>query len=110
MILYHGGTDIIETPLIKPQSGGRDFGIGFYSTDIRSQAEKWAKRQGRIKKLLPVLNLYEFNVDNAKSNLNVKMFKDYSQEWLDLVVKCRYCFCTEKSLAYLGFIESIKLE
>jgi len=160
MILYHGGTDIIEKPVIRPQSGGRDFGIGFYCTDIRGQAEKWAKRQGRIRKLAAVLNMYEFNIDNAKSNLNIKMFKDYSQEWLNLVVNCRkdphyihgfdivygkianddvgetvqavvdglmpfdfalqklvfmpsnnqYCFCTEKSLAYINFIESVILE
>jgi hypothetical protein len=160
MILYHGGTDIIEKPLIIPQSGGRDFGMGFYSTDIRSQAEKWAKRQGRIRRLAAVLNVYEFDSDRAKCNLNIKTFKDYSQEWLNLVVNCRkepqyihgfdivfgkianddvgetvqavvdglmpfdfalqklafmpsnnqYCFCTEKSLAYLSFIESVKLE
>jgi hypothetical protein len=160
MILYHGGTDIIEKPVIKSQSGGRDFGMGFYSTDIRSQAEKWAKRQGRVRKLTAVLNVYEFDADGAKSNLNIKMFKDYSEEWLNLVVNCRkesrfihgfdivygkianddvgetvqavvdglmpidfalqklifmpsnnqYCFCTEKSLTYLGFIESVKLE
>ena len=160
MILYHGGTDIIEKPVIRPQSGGRDFGKGFYCTDIRSQAEKWAKRQGRVRKLTAVLNMYEFDADCAKGNLNMKMFKDYSQEWLNLVVNCRkeqhfihsfdivygkianddvgetvqavvdglmpfdfalqklsfmpsnnqYCFCTEKSLEYLGSTESIKLE
>jgi len=160
MILYHGGTDIIEKPVIRLQSAGRDFGMGFYCTDIRSQAEKWAKRQGRIRKLSAVLNVYEFDADRAKSNLNIKMFGDYSQEWLDLVVNGRkepqfnhgfdivygkianddvgetvqavvdglmpfdfalqklsfmpsnnqYCFCTEKSLEYIGFIESAKLE
>jgi hypothetical protein len=160
MILYHGGTEIIEKPVIMPHSGGRDFGMGFYSTDIRGQAEKWAKRQGRVRKLTAVLNMYEFDADGAKSNLKIKMFEDYSQEWLNLVVNCRreprfihgfdivygkianddvgetvqavvdglmpidfalqklifmpsnnqYCFCTEKSLAYLGFKESIKVE
>ena len=33
MILYHGGTDVIEKPEIKKRSGGRDFGIGFYCTE-----------------------------------------------------------------------------
>jgi hypothetical protein len=134
--------------------------MGFYSTDIRSQAEEWAKRQGRVRKLTAVLNVYEFDADHAKCNLNIKMFNDYSQEWLDLVINCRkephfihgfdivygkianddvgetvqavvgglmpfdfalqklafmpsnnqYCFCTEKSLVYLGFTESVKLE
>jgi len=160
MILYHGGTDIIEKPVIRPQSGGRDFGRGFYCTDIRSQAEKWAQRQGRVRKLAAVVNRYEFDMDHAQCNLNLKIFTDYSEEWLDLVVNCRknpqyihgfdivygkianddvgetvqavvdglmpfdfalqklafmpsnnqYCFCTEKSLVYLGFTESIKPE
>jgi hypothetical protein len=160
MILYHGGTDIIKKPVIRPQSGGRDFGRGFYCTDILSQAEKWAKRQGRVRKLTAVVNKYEFDMNQAQCDLNLKTFTDYSQEWLDLVINCRknpqyihgfdivygkianddvgetvqavvdelmpfdfalqklafmssnnqYCFCTEKSLIYLGFTESIKPE
>ena len=160
MILYHGGTDIVEKPVIRSQSGGRDFGIGFYCTDIRDQAEKWAKRQGRIRKRTAILNIYEFDIDGAQHKLNFKIFRDYSKEWLELVVNCRkdslyihgfdivqgkianddvgetvqavldglmpfdfalqklvfmpsnnqYCFCTEKSCACLGFIESVKLE
>ena len=160
MILYHGGTDIIERPAIISHSGGRDFGMGFYCTDIRIQAEKWAKRQGNIRKQTPVLNIYEFDMDNARQKLNFQMFTDYSQEWLEMVINCRkntqyihgfdivygkianddvgetvqavldglmpfefalqklvfmpsnnqYCFCTERSLAYIVINESIKLE
>jgi len=160
MILYHGGTEIIDKPEIISYSGGRDFGRGFYCTDIRSQAEKWATRQGKIRKQIPVLNMYEFDADNARQKLNFKMFADYSQEWLEMIINCRknpqyihgfdivygkianddvgetvqavldglmpfelalqklvfmpsnnqYCFCTEKSLAYAGFRESVKLE
>ena len=29
MILYHGGTEIIQKPAIILQTGGRDFGTGF---------------------------------------------------------------------------------
>jgi len=89
MIIYHGGTDIVNKPKIISHSGGRDFGIGFYCTDIRSQAEKWAKRQGKIRKQTPILNLYEFNIDKAKQKLNFKTFEDYSQEWLEMVINCR---------------------
>jgi hypothetical protein len=160
MILYHGGTDSIEKPVIRPQSGGRDFGSGFYCTDIRGQAEKWARRQGRVRKMPAVVNQYEFDMDHARDKVNLKIFEDYSQEWLDLVINGRknpqyihgfdivygkianddvgetvqavvdglmpfdfalqklgfmpsnnqYCFCTEKSLVYLRFSESVKLE
>jgi len=159
MILYHGGTDSVENPEIRSRSAGRDFGMGFYCTDIRTQAEHWAKRQGRIRRLPAVLNMYEFDIDHAQLNLTFKLFKDYSHEWLEMVISCRrnpryihgfdviygkianddvgetvqavldglmpfdfalqrlsfmpannqYCFCTEKSLAHLGFSESIEL-
>ena len=159
MILYHGGTEIIKNPVIRLQPGGRDFGAGFYCTDIRSQAEKWALRQARIRKSRAVLNVYEIDVEKAQRNVSCKKFIDYSEEWLELVISCRkdpkyrhgfdivygkianddvgetvqavidglmpidyalqklvsmpannqYCFCTEKSLAYLEFTNSIGL-
>ena len=160
MILYHGGTDIIKNPVICSTTGSRDFGMGFYCTDIHEQAEKWALRQGRIRKKTAVLNAFKFDADNAQNNTNFKTFNDYSKEWLEMVVNSRndpqynhgfdivygkianddvgetvqavldgfmpldfalqrlvfmpsnnqYCFSTEKSLTYLGFIESIKPE
>jgi len=160
MILYHGGTDLIDKPVIRTSLASRDFGAGFYCTDIRSQAEKWAQRQGRIRKQSAILNIYEFNEKNSRQALQFKMFTDYAIEWLELIVNCRkdpdyihgydivygkianddvgetvqavvnglmppdfalqklafmpannqYCFCTEKSLAFLKFIESEKQE
>jgi len=160
MILYHGGTDIVDKPEIKHRSTGRDFGAGFYCTDIRNQAEKWAKRQGRMRTQTPVLNIYEIDIESIKQKLKLKMFDEYSREWLDLVISCRhdpkythgfdvvygiianddvgetvqavldglmpldtalqklrfmpsnnqYCFCNDKSLAFLKFSEFNKLE
>ena len=89
MILYHGGTDVVENPEIKMRSIGRDFGKGFYCTDMHEQAEKWAKRQGRVRKQTAILNLYEFNMDSAQRNFNFKMFSDYTSEWLELIINCR---------------------
>lgn len=89
MTLYHGGTDIIEKPVIIKRAKGRDFGMGFYCTDIRSQAEKWAKRQGLVRKLPSILNIYEFDADNVLPKLNAKIFNDYSAEWIELVINCR---------------------
>jgi len=160
MILFHGGTDNIEQPFIRPSVTSRDFGTGFYCTDIKSQAEKWALRQGKIRKQSAILNMYEFNIERAQQDVNIKVFSDYAIEWLELVINCRkdsnykhnfdivygkianddvgetvqavinglmppdyalqkltfmpannqYCFCTEKSLAFIKFIESVKLE
>ena len=89
MILYHGGTGTVENPVIKMRAAGRDFGKGFYCTDMRDQAEKWAKRQGRVRKQTAILNLYEFNIDSAQRDFNFKMFNDYTIEWLELIINCR---------------------
>ena len=89
MILYHGGTDIVEKPAIRSRSAGRDFGMGFYCTDIRTQAEHWAKRQGRIRKQGAVLNMYEFDIDAARPHAAFKIFNDYSHQWLEMIISCR---------------------
>jgi elongation factor P hydroxylase len=89
MILYHGGTDIVKEPMIISAEQGRDFGFGFYTTDIYEQAAKWAKRQGRIRKKQAVLNIYEFDSGKAAEELKFKEFVEYSIEWLEFIVNNR---------------------
>ena len=94
MILYHGGTHIIEKPVIITGDQGRDFGFAFYTTDIREQAERWAKRRARYRSRLaevPVKGIvceYEFD-ENSLSDLSVRNFPEPSLEWIDFVVACR---------------------
>lgn len=48
MKVYHGSyTEIVEIDLSKSRDN-RDFGKGFYVTNIRSQAEYWAVRMGKL--------------------------------------------------------------
>ncbi|MCL2118070.1 MAG: DUF3990 domain-containing protein [Planctomycetaceae bacterium] len=89
MILYHGGTDVVQEPKIILSERGKDYGFGFYTTDIYEQAFKWAERQGRIRQKQAILNLYEFDDDQAARNLNFKQFTEYSMEWLEFVVNNR---------------------
>jgi len=89
MKLYHGGTDIVKEPKIIFTEQGRDFGFGFYATDIYEQALKWSKRQARIRRKQAILNIYEFDYDKAAKDLNFKTFTDYSLEWLEFVVNNR---------------------
>ena len=89
MILYHGGTEAIQQPAIIRSTAGRDFGIGFYLTGIQAQAEKWARRQARIRKKEAILNSYHFDEQTASATLRIKKFAEYSLEWLDLVLPCR---------------------
>ena len=42
MIIYHGSDVPIEYPEILDSARYLDFGIGFYTTSNRKQAERWA--------------------------------------------------------------------
>jgi hypothetical protein len=89
MILYHGGTDVVKEPRLLWGGRGRDFGVGFYATDICEQASKWAKRQGQARRQRAILNVYEFDDERAIKDLNFRKFTDYSIEWLEFVVNNR---------------------
>lgn len=93
MILYHGTTVEISHPKILRSEIGRDFGFGFYTTDIQAQAERWAIRKAKIenrkpgKKARPIVNVYDWDED--VSSLCCKQFQDASLDWLEMVVRCR---------------------
>ncbi len=89
MILYHGGTDIVKEPNLASGERSRDFGVGFYTTDIHEQAMKWAIRQGQVRGKQAILNIYEFDEDRAEKDLKFKNFTEYSLEWLNFVVSNR---------------------
>jgi len=93
MILYHGSTVKVEHPIIITTEKGRDFGFGFYTTDIKEQAIRWANRRSRIARRKgldahPIVSEYEFD-DSAYASLNVLRFQEPSLEWLDMVCACR---------------------
>lgn len=94
MILFHGGTQEIAKPVIITGDQGRDFGFAFYVTDIREQAERWAKRRARYRGRVagtPVKGIvceYEFD-ERSRDDLSVLEFAEPSLEWIDFVVACR---------------------
>ena len=49
-LIYHGSYIKIEHPLVNVGRQDLDFGRGFYTTDLREQAVKWARiiQQRRI--------------------------------------------------------------
>ena len=48
MLLYHGSYMIIDKPVIIKTEYDRDFGFGFYTTDIKEQAIRWAIRKAKL--------------------------------------------------------------
>ncbi len=43
IIVYHGSTEKVETPICKLGRKNLDFGQGFYVTNRYEQAVKWAE-------------------------------------------------------------------
>lgn len=81
MEVYHGGYCSIEQPEIIEGRYAKDFGAGFYCTELKEQAARWAKRYDT-----PVISIYNFESGN---NLNILHFKEMTEEWLDFIVNCR---------------------
>ena len=81
MTVYHGGYKAVERPVIRIGRNTKDFGNGFYCTVIKEQAQRWAKRYNT-----KIVSIYDVRMN---SSLDIKEFKDMSEEWLDFIIDCR---------------------
>jgi len=88
MILYHGSRDAIEKPDLSFSRANTDFGKGFYTTTIKSQAEKWTNRFKR-RFGYGIISVYETDESILRKELSILEFETYSTDWLDYVVKSR---------------------
>jgi len=87
MIVYHGSYLEIPKPDLKHSRANVDFGIGFYTTPFRDQAEKWCgkfKRRGKN----GIISCYFFE-ETAYDSLKTLRFDFYSEAWLDFILNCR---------------------
>ena len=89
IIVYHGGTDIVEHPICKFGRPNLDFGQGFYVTDIRQQAIDWANQTANRRKKSPILNRYRLNREAILSEAKCKVFEAYDKDWLEFIVASR---------------------
>ena len=81
MEIYHGSYMAIPSPEIIKGQFTKDFGDGFYCTELKKQAVKWAKRYDT-----PIVNSYEYQPCNT---LKILHFEELTDEWLDFIVACR---------------------
>lgn len=91
MILYHGTNIDIQSIDLASCRPYKDFGRGFYTTDIQDQARKMATRVARIYGGNPIVNVYEIDDHYMKNNgLNVLDFgKIPSEKWAVFVMNNR---------------------
>ena len=80
--LYHGSNVLVEKPQIIVSGYYKDFGYGFYCTNIETQARKWAL----TKKGDSIISVFSYKQDN---DLKILSFPKMTDEWLDFVVDCR---------------------
>lgn len=81
MTVYHGSYTTVEKPKIIKGKNTKDFGVGFYCTIIREQAERWARRYDK-----GIINSYTVRMNTA---LNILEFKEMTEQWLDFIIECR---------------------
>lgn len=88
MKLYHGSNIVIEQIDLSKCKPYKDFGQGFYLTEIMEQAEKMAKRTSAIYGGEPIVTEFEFD-KTAFNTLSVKTFKEPDEEWALFVMSNR---------------------
>lgn len=89
--LYHGSNVEINTIQLNLCSPNKDFGRGFYLTDIEEQALQMARRRVRIAgEGKPIVSAYAFDESLLQDNhLRVKHFEAPCEEWALFVLSNR---------------------
>lgn len=87
--VYHGATQIVDVPICNIGRPKLDFGQGFYVTDMKEQAIKWAMSLADKRKEAPVVNIYQLDKDSILAEARYKIFNAYDKEWLDFIVANR---------------------
>ncbi len=101
MRLYHGSNIVIDSINLAMCRPYKDFGQGFYLTDLEEQAEKMAARVSKIYGGFPVVNIYEIDDDFRElPDLRIKDFGAHTtEEWAKFIMNNRNrTFTDEKSL------------
>lgn len=91
MKLYHGSNiqiDSINLAMCRPY---KDFGTGFYLTDMKEQAEKMAVRVSKIYGGTPILNVFDIQDDfKLLPDIRIKDFGEQTTEdWAKFVMNNR---------------------
>lgn len=82
IVLYHGSNVKVDVPEVLVRGFNKDFGYGFYCTNLEKQAQKWAL----TKKGESVVSVYQYMIGEGLKTLS---FPEMTDEWLDFVVACR---------------------
>lgn len=82
MTLFHGSNVIVPKPKVLTNGHYKDFGYGFYCTNMEKQAVRWALTRHNNH----VVNVYNYD---SNTQLHICSFPEMTEEWLDFVINCR---------------------
>ena len=86
MILYHGSNVAIDHIELEKSKPFKDFGQGFYLSENERQALDMAQLKALTFGGKPFVSKFEFDTSLMhNSDLRIKIFKEYSEEWADFV-------------------------
>lgn len=91
MRLYHGTNLSFDKIDLKHCKPNKDFGQGFYLTDLPKQALLMAQRRCDFEESgTPVILTYKFDETLlSDGSLSVKIFKGVSEEWAEFILENR---------------------
>lgn len=91
MRLYHGTNTDFQCISLSKCKPNKDFGRGFYLTDVRQQAQAMAVRRCEFEETgTPVVQVYEFDKSLLiNGELQVKIFPQVSKEWAEFILMNR---------------------
>ena len=86
MILYHGSNVAIDHIELEKSKPFKDFGQGFYLSENEGQALDMAQLKALTFGGKPFVSKFEFDTSLMhNSDLRIKIFKEYSEEWADFI-------------------------
>lgn len=88
--LYHGTNIDFDRIDITKSNPYKDFGKGFYLTNLRPQAEELAKKKAHIFGGSPIVQEYELEeAVLTDTTLNILMFEKPIKEWAEFIYRNR---------------------
>lgn len=93
MKLYHGSNVAIDIIDLSKSRPGKDFGKGFYLSADKQQAVEMAESKVAFLGGEPIVTEFEFDDDSfTSSQLKIKKFESYTEEWAKFVYENRENF------------------
>ena len=91
MILYHGSNISVSEIDLEKCKPFKDFGKGFYLTEIKEQATLMARRTAHIYGGNATISNFDFDIESAlkDSDLSIKHFVQPDEEWALFVMANR---------------------